>query len=201
MTTRQIEIQFRLLEKRRKYDLIEDEKERERKQKALTKLANSFWIVYPDWMKDARKISVGIENRKQAKKRTNKYLLGMFESYDELYFVTLTFNEDTMQNTTEQTRRKYVSRYLNENCRDYYANIDYGAENGREHYHAVVCDRLDLEKWHKYGGIYVTKIRKSKRDVRKVATYIRKLTNHANKITTGRAFHKRGTKEIDELPF
>lgn len=212
MTPRQIEIQFRLLEKRRKYDLLDDPAERERKHHALTKIANSLYVVYPDWETASAKICNGIQNRKQTKIRTNKYLQGMMECYDNLYFVTLTFNDDTMEKTSEKTRRQYVSRYLDKNCRDYYANIDFGEQNQREHYHAVVSDTLVLEDWHKHGAIHIKRIRKGKKDVRKIATYIRKLANHANKVTTGRAFHKRGIakeiggvrvymKEIDNLPF
>lgn len=55
-----------------------------------------------------------------------------------LYFVTLTFDEDTLKDTSKDTRHTYISRFLKDNAFYYIANIDYGTKNDREHYHAIV---------------------------------------------------------------
>ena len=105
-------------------------------------------------------------------------------------FLTLTFNDETLANTTSKERRVAVSRYLKSfNCK-YVANIDFGAKNHREHYHAVInCDRVDYSLWNKYGNINGEKIRNKdiKSDKTKLAKYICKLSNHAIKETTNRS--------------
>lgn len=105
-------------------------------------------------------------------------------------FLTLTFNDDTLANTTPKERRVAVSRYLKTfNCR-YVANIDFGSKNHREHYHAVInCDNVNYALWRKYGNINGEKIRNKdiKSDKTKLAKYICKLSNHAIKETTNRS--------------
>lgn len=105
-------------------------------------------------------------------------------------FLTLTFNDEYLHESTDKERRIAVSRYLKQfNCR-YVANIDFGSENGREHYHAVInTPSIRLESWRKYGNINVERIRN--RDIAKsetrLAKYICKLSNHAIKETTKRS--------------
>ena len=105
-------------------------------------------------------------------------------------FLTLTFNDNALANTTSKERRVAVSRYLKQfNC-NYVANIDFGKENGREHYHAVInCAKVKLIDWRKYGNINVQHIRNRniKSDKTKLAKYICKLSNHAIKETTKRS--------------
>lgn len=154
-----------------------------------------------------------MESRRLKKRRTRQYLQGMTEMYANLYFVTLTFADAVFASTKEDTRWQYARRFLEQHCRDYYANIDYGKLNGREHFHAVVAMPYgftgDLKAvraslpW-KYGYIDVKEMRLSTGDVGRIATYINKMTNHANKATTGKSMHKRGCKRMDdglELPF
>ena len=105
-------------------------------------------------------------------------------------FLTLTFNDATLQNTTPRERRVAVSRYLKQfNCK-YVANIDFGKENGREHYHAVInADSISFDSWRKYGNINAERIRNRDLtcDKTKLAKYICKLSNHAIKETTKRS--------------
>lgn len=110
---------------------------------------------------------------------------------NESLFLTLTFNDDTLNSTTEKERRVAVTRYLKQyNCQ-YVANIDYGAQNHREHYHAVIgCKHVDNEKWQKkYGAIKFERIRlkNNEEDITKISKYIAKLSNHAIKETTKRS--------------
>ena len=104
-------------------------------------------------------------------------------------FLTLTFTDKTLESTSAETRRKYVTRYLKSlNCM-YVANIDFGAKNHREHYHAVVgLDSIDLSAWRTYGNINVQKVHDSSIELNKkrLSKYISKLSNHAIKETTKR---------------
>lgn len=100
-------------------------------------------------------------------------------------FVTLTFTDIVLKATSEETRKKYIKRYLKENSLIYVANKDFGATNGREHYHAIVSSptKLDLSRWSNYGAINVKRVRSSTKDLVKVSKYVGKLTNHAIKET------------------
>ena len=63
-------------------------------------------------------------------------------------FLTLTFTDEVLNNTTEETRRRYVARFLKSISENYVGNIDYGSKNEREHYHAIVEGQdLDLTGW------------------------------------------------------
>lgn len=101
-------------------------------------------------------------------------------------FLTLTFTDETFNNTSEQTRRRYVARYLSSVSNNYVANKDFG-KNEREHYHAVVCaDNVDMSSWQKYGFAYAERVR-NVNDYKRLAKYTAKLTNHAIKETAKRS--------------
>ena len=100
------------------------------------------------------------------------------------YFITITFNPTTLENTNEQTRRKYVSRWLKSLTPFYVANIDYGEKNGREHYHAVITSDTRPPKSWNYGFIDILKVNTTETDTKRISKYISKLTNHAIKNTT-----------------
>lgn len=208
MTQRQINIQYLI----RSY--LFKHKDDEKKIEALRKIQwYSLPVVYPDWNDEVKIITREMGRRKSKKKRTRHYLQGMTECYEKLYFITLTFRDIVFETTCDDTRRRYARRFLEEHTRDYFANIDYGKLNGREHFHAVVAMPYGFEgdlkavrealPW-KYGAINIKSLRGSKGDVSRVATYVNKLTNHANKVGTGKSMHKRGYKSIDDsmdLPF
>ena len=100
------------------------------------------------------------------------------------WFITITFDPDTLANTSEKTRRVYVSRWLKSLSSFYVANIDYGDTTGREHYHAIITlDNKPPKTW-KYGFIDIKKVATSETDTKRVSKYISKLTNHAIKHTT-----------------
>lgn len=96
-------------------------------------------------------------------------------------FITLTFRDDVMKSTSSATRRRYVARYLKEQSTFYVANIDFSPQKNREHYHAVVSNRCDFEKW-PYGFVFAEQVRVHDFDCNRVARYVAKLTNHALKV-------------------
>lgn len=137
--------------------------------------------------KECKRINKNDLNRKtRLKKRINKII----SSDSKSYFITLTFTDQVLQNTNYDSRRQYVRRYLNDISLDFVANIDYGEQNGREHYHAVVNLKSALngaktpKKW-QYGYMSAKIINKNlkKNDVR-LSKYLSKLTNHAIKQST-----------------
>lgn len=134
-----------------------------------------------EWQ-EAKKINNASYKRTiRLKERIHKML-----NSGQCIFLTLTFSNDTLLNTTLDTRRRYVARYLKRNCIEYVANIDYGKKNDREHYHAVVlCDKVNYSDWHNIGAIKGEKVRNNN-DFMKLAKYVDKLTNHAIKETTKR---------------
>lgn len=101
-----------------------------------------------------------------------------------LIFGTLTFREDVLDSTSKETRRRYVSRFLNDNTLHYVSNIDYGKTTDREHYHfiALVDHKIDKDNW-RYGFSLFTKIKK-KTSLRNRKNYLMKLTNHTYKDST-----------------
>lgn len=120
------------------------------------------------------------------------------------FFVTLTFKDKVLESTSEETRRRYVSRALRDIGFAYVANIDYGDQTQREHYHAIVepypfClaswkngkkeyqDMPDFREWcKKYGFVKIEKIGNTEEDEKKVAKYTAKLSRHALKKSTSK---------------
>lgn len=132
-----------------------------------------------------------INNASRARtKRLKERIRSILENYDST-FVTLTFTDETLKNTTFETRKRYVIRYLKSYGVPYVANVDYGEDYGREHYHAVIgTQSLNYKDWRSNGSINGKKIVKKtnlecKGDL-KLAKYITKLTNHAIKETCKR---------------
>lgn len=99
-------------------------------------------------------------------------------------FLTLTFRNDVLETTSEDTRKQYIRKALKTMSNNYIANIDYGTKNEREHYHAIVlADKVSQKQW-KYGNLDFERVRTNQEDSPvKIAKYITKLTNHAIKET------------------
>lgn len=105
-------------------------------------------------------------------------------------FITLTFRDDVLASTTPQTRRRYVARYLKSQGDYYVANIDFSPDIEREHYHAVICSRVNLSAW-KYGFSSAEKVRAHKNDTARLSKYITKLSLHALKVDITRLIYSR----------
>lgn len=158
---------------------------------------------------EAEKIIKAENNRiSRLKSRISLFL----ECKEPTNFLTLTFTDKILQNSTPSERRRWVVRYLKSQSDYYIANLDFGTLKDREHYHAVVLGRVDLEPWRKFGAINVqnvgnrkeltrNKVPKRYKDLdattaeslmrrdteKKLAKYVAKLTNHAIKETTKRS--------------
>ena len=127
-----------------------------------------------------------INARRKKKERVKKKITHLVSEGSSL-FLTLTFKNEVFEKTSKETRRTYVRRYLKQYSDNYIANIDYGDENGREHYHAVVDGIRDLnfEDWYKsYGAIKMRHIKTKEQQAEIISSYITKLTNHTIKNST-----------------
>lgn len=115
-------------------------------------------------------------------------------------FVTLTFTDSVLNTTSKDTRRQYVRKFLKKYCAHYVANIDYGSNTHREHYHALVKvkgDKLRAEDW-KYGFSWFAAVPGT--DSEAVSEYVAKLSNHALKTSCRmpRLIWSRGWKQQRE---
>lgn len=128
------------------------------------------------------------------------------------YFITLTFTDDVLNNTQEHIRRKYVARCLNEFSIYYLANIDYGSENEREHYHAMILveasnfknylytnenNKRSITTWKQYGYSSIKPVIVPEDSI-KLAKYMNKLTNHRfkNNLDINRLIYPKNTKQF-----
>lgn len=113
--------------------------------------------------------------------------ISMFLETGTCYFVTLTWRDDILQDPKkpEEVRRRYVRRFLKKIAPLYIANIDFGDQTQREHYHAVIRtdDPDEIQTW-PYGFVNVQKIRYDRKSMEKISHYVTKLANHAKKDST-----------------
>ena len=150
-------------------------------------MANQLLEYYmehcPNDLLEAKKINHATYERvKRLKNRIAKLL------EKPCLFLTLTFTNESLSNTSVITRRRYVTRYLNNFNTEFVGNKDFGKKNGREHYHAVIqAEKIDYSLW-QYGAIKGLRIRLDKNSTKeRLSKYIAKLTNHAIKETTKRS--------------
>ena len=122
------------------------------------------------------------------KYRTYKHILSIVNKYDAIS-LTFSFTDETLNNTNEQTRLQYIKRYLNAFASDYVLNKDFGALNGREHYHAIATPKYKIFLYdaYKYGNLEFKKIHQNgqyKNINKNNETIAKRFLNHALKETT-----------------
>lgn len=139
------------------------------------------------------------KNRSMQRYRLRKIVNTWFDHNYQVAFVTLNVNNNFLEKK-EAVRRKYISKFLSDHCIDYFANVDYSPNTGREHYHACcVLNCKDYIKTFKdekgiqhyqfdnfpYGFNDIQFVYNP--DVSKITDYINKLVNHAIKSSTGQS--------------
>lgn len=145
------------------------------------------------------------DNKRQKGCRLKNHLNYYARNEYKLVFATFTFS-DTSLLLDEKYRKKEITRTLNKNINiiDYIGNVDYGEENGREHYHYILMLKKDFDPITKVSTITSKKIRNinevlnlninyklgfttyelvanGENDINKLKNYITKLTLHALK--------------------
>ena len=126
---------------------------------------------------------------KKAKDFISNYIFGCANDILIPQFITFTFNDKTLNSTSELARHKRIKLLIKKYCASALLNIDFGAINEREHYHAVVLATLEnveqmRKKAEKNGFVYNQKIRNKPKDMERLSKYLNKLTYHAIKDTT-----------------
>lgn len=161
-----------------------------------TIMVNGCYFDFLDYCKEVPSMDCAMRLNESKKRKSNK-VREKIESLvltGKAIFITLTFNNDTLSNTSVETRRRYVARYLKANCKNYVANIDFGAKKGREHYHAVVDSDINFNDWYRLGAIQVERVRTNESDLVRVSRYVAKLSNHALKVINApRLIYSRST--------
>ena len=166
-------------------------------------MINELYITAPHIYWEIKKLHDAFKARRQRLRRRIENML----SDGETYFVTLTFNNECLSKTSEETRRKYVTRFMDERALQYVGNIDYGDLNDREHYHVVFrsndlhgihyirnrkgkfhnIDCVQFKEWNKYGFFSIEKCSDGNLDKYRLSVYVSKLSNHAIKNSTKQA--------------
>lgn len=181
----------------------------------------SFPIVYSNYLVDARKALLKLQAVKQRRKRYRKYVCDMITTFEgkTAYLVSLTFTDECLSSTSAETRQRYVRNYLNSVSLDYFACIDFGKQNNREHYHAIIITDRELisEKHRKkvfykfnniidqwtYGFYSLRAIHTEDKDIYKTMNYACKSSDYAFKSADEdngiKPFHKRGVKHWHEI--
>lgn len=122
--------------------------------------------------------------------RIKKRVVYLFSYYKYIYFCTFTFDNDLLSKC-DRTKRDYIKHALSsfDNDVKYILNVDYGHKNEREHYHCIVATnnngnlRNHLKK--EYPCLSgCDKVNMSCKDLKCIAKYINKLTNHCIKKET-----------------
>ena len=141
--------------------------------------------------KDVARVTANINNSKRKKYKRCRHRIEQMVLDGNAWFLTLTFNDKTLERTSKDTRRQYVRRNLQKHFEIYVANIDYGSKNEREHYHALIYCQHDPTSeikafWDKYGFSKIEQVRTTEDDVKRTIKYVVKLTRHALKETTSK---------------
>ena len=90
-------------------------------------------------------------------RRIKKWALKQLCLFDELYFITINFNERTYQKNFQKKLKKIALKYLNSlNCNYCYC-LGIGDENNRLHYHAIITKKPQQKK-EEFGYVYYEKI-------------------------------------------
>lgn len=174
-----------------------------------------FWSNDYSYFKDVLseedfKKALRLKNRKSnRRKRCHKKLVPIINQYEDwffdkgvncyLVFGTCTFNDNALK-LKEETRTKYVNKWIKSHFKIALVNIDYGRKNEREHHHFIGLTFENIEDTNKRGrsgySLYNLKNKDYKlgwepdleliciEDNRKLSNYLVKLNFHSNKKST-----------------
>lgn len=161
-------------------------------------LSNAYYVLHNSDSDDFQKLqAINIINNcpldvkndynkiRSRKKRYRKRLIKLFNNYDNLFFCTMTFDEEHVNDYDF-----YIKRFVKE-LRilkiSYLINEDYGSEYGRVHYHMVApLSNYKLKKLWDCGFSYAKRIKINSQSFYRISDYCFKLSNHALKDTNKR---------------
>lgn len=132
-----------------------------------------------------------LKARYQKNSRIKKRLVYLLSRFENIWFITFTFNNNYINKST-RTKRDLMKMVLNTHDFKYMLNIDYGKKNEREHYHCILATNLDIDvnqfiQFYYEGGFSLSiQCKKGLNDYKRLSKYLNKLTNHCIKATTKR---------------
>ena len=103
----------------------------------------------------------------------------------KMVFLTFTFDNYSLTHNNADSLKQAVRRFLKRYGIKYVANVDYGAINGRKHFHAVALieGELNYKLWN-YGALNGRKVNLNETASKRMSKYITKLSLHAIKEST-----------------
>lgn len=128
-----------------------------------------------------------------------RFRIELMLNLGECIFLTFTFTDRSLAVYSTDYLRLCVKRFLNLYSSLYIANVDYGKENGRIHFHAIaLASHIYLKSW-KFGALNAERIHTTE-DSLCLARYVGKLANHSVKESTRREsiMYSRGFVEIEK---
>lgn len=161
----------------------------------------SLTVVYPRWyeglMRQASSLS---QKEKKLRRQTRKFIEEMLLAFPgKCYFCTFTIDNQSRDNISLDTLRRYLKDHLTEYASCYICNLDFAPKTNRPHFHGVVAFESEAPSW-KYGFCLYKPIKTAgKADTYRLERYILKLTNHAHKEGSCKPFHSRTRQKIPLL--
>lgn len=176
------------------------------------------WQAMAKWNKEVKKNGVvdlhwGVKYEWLCSQNSNRYhrastinkRIEYIVDNGQAVFGTLTFTDEVLKQTSFETRRQYVRKFLKANCSIYVANIDFGKNKEREHYHFVGSPfnrKIDKGSW-RFGFDHYKSVKYG--SPKTLARYVHKLSNHAVKDTAffvnQNPIYSRNFVNVDDLPF
>lgn len=129
-----------------------------------------------------------INNNNAKKTRLRKFIDNEIFSTGKALFLTHTFRDSVLKSTSVKTRRVYIQRFLSQFNVPAVANIDFGSKKHREHYHSIIAIDKVNPQLYRYGNLDIVRITINENSLKKTSTYLTKLTYHALKQSTRKAF-------------
>lgn len=156
--------------------------------KTLSQRLHDYVIKHPEFNIDTVYDQV-LTNHKKAiwklQHRISDRINHMIENKTNVYFLTLTFSDKNLPLNDAQKIKSGNTIHdfmIKNNVSMYVANVDYGKENGRFHWHAVAMSKnpFSHEFW-TMGAVNFKKVPKTSIPL-KLTRYLIKLKRHATKI-------------------
>lgn len=148
---------------------------------------NAFTVANQNDVVECLKMRDNRKSRMRELRNRITYWQQWRDTTTEIYFVSFTFTDETLASTTTETRKRYIRKELKRFCLDYMGNIDFGSENGREHFHFIIVVQKginpvsELKKLRKLGNFNVKRWKNTKK--RTIAEALGATVNYTDKMS------------------
>lgn len=163
-------------------------KERERLRENVERAKNpqiDYLELYESFLslpigKDAYRTNTNAWKREKRLRGRVRY---MFQTKRPVFFLTFTFNNESLSHYSEKHLKRAVLKWVHNFADIFIVNKDFGSQNARLHYHALVVaksDFVDLSTW-SLGYFFARVCGKRASDIANLGAYVAKLSRHAIK--------------------